>query len=76
MDVERNLTIGHSHMLKQRDERKKCSLQKRSCGNAYPVADIENSDVEKLTKMSKRLEDDGCKRWKREWKKGKMVRLI
>ena len=22
------------------------------------------------------MEDNGCKRWKREWKKGKMVRLI
>ena len=36
---------------------------------AYPVEDIENSEAEKLTKMSKRLEDAKAhvwKRWKRE----------
>ena len=38
--------------------------------DAYPVEDIENSEAEKLTKMSKRLEDAKAhvwKRWKREY---------
>lgn len=43
--------------------------------DAYPVEDIKNSDVEKLTKMSKRLEDakaHAWKRWKREYIHGLM----
>ena len=43
--------------------------------DAYPVEDIEDSDVEKLTKMSKRLEDakaHAWKRWKREYIHGLM----
>lgn len=38
--------------------------------DAYPVEDIENSEAEKLTKMSRRLEDAKAhvwKRWKREY---------
>ena len=37
--------------------------------NVYPVDDTEGSDAEKLTRVSKRLEDAKAHVWKR-WKRG------
>ena len=71
MDIERNLNRPLTYVEAQREEVAVLTPNMILWGcDVYAVEDTEGSDVEKLTRMAKRLENakaNAWKRWKREY---------